>query len=85
MLIAKPVLGEGGQAKHMTSEGVEVVAREKAQGGVLVFPEAGVEVDEGEDHGGEGQDGLNSSHRVQQVAYQATDQKNFPHLRKIPF
>ena len=69
MLIAQPVLVKGCKAEDVTGEGVEMVTGEEAQGSELVFPEAGVEVDEGEDQGGEGQDGFNSSHRVQHVAY----------------
>lgn len=83
MVIAEPVPSERCQTEDVTCKGVEVVASEEAQGSVLVLPEAGVEVDEGEDEGGEGKDGLNSSNRVQQVPDKAANEKNFPHLEYL--
>ena len=82
MLIAETMLSERRQTENVTCKGVEVVAREEAQGCVLVLPETGVEVDEGQDQGGEGQDGFDSSNRVQQVPNEAADEKNFPHLKR---
>ena len=81
MLVAQPMLSERCQTEDVTCKGVEVVPCEEAQGCVLVLPETGVEVDEGQDEGGEGQYGFDSSNRVQQVNYEAADEKNFPHLR----
>ena len=82
MLVSQPVLSERSQPEHMTGEGVAVVTCEEGQGPVLVLPEAGVEVDEGEGERGEGEDGLDGSHWIQFVPYQATNQKYLPNLER---
>ena len=46
---------------------------------IVIRPETGVEVDGGEDEGGEGEDGLDGGDRVEGLA-PLSDQENLPDL-----